>query len=413
MDDEIYDDEIYLDPGAPAEPPPPRPGNARSRVAALAALVLLLAGVGVVQHNRQHHSRTMPVAAPAIPLARPVQNWPQGPTRCGQTAEIPLVTSAAAAERVNDSVPVAGPKPGLVDIDSGRLVPTPGLVLAGDQYVSQAVASTAAYFSLVRTCSRRAVGTVVRSRPDAPQRIVAPDRTFYGLLSDGTGGVWGELYSGGLSVRPEGALGTTLLRLDRAAPVVVVPPDLQPLAMFGRTVVTTTTPAPVRSSIVLLDVRTRKQRKLGSSYGTSVSQATIVWNPTACPPSEACQIRTYDLRTGKTDGRSYHLPLESTLAGGVLSPDRTKFAYLLPRESSDPAYRSERAGTPSDLVVLNLRSGVIDPIPNLELAPAMQPDLLRFDRDSRWLEVGFATAAGTDIYAWHAGLIQPVRSPAR
>ena len=47
---------------------------------------------------------------------------------------------------------------------------------------------------------------------------------------------------------------------------------------------------------------------------------------------------------------------------------------MLPRETTDGTYRSSNTeATPSDLVVLDLGSGIVDPIPNLELAPNETP----------------------------------------
>lgn len=407
------DDEIYLDPNAPPEAPRARPGNPRLRLAALVAVAVLVAVVALIQHNRKDPPvRAAPPSGPQPQASRVVQNWPDQPGICNTRLEEPIVTSDALAEPVGAALLVSGAKPGLLDVDTGSIESLPGATpLTDQQYVSQTVAGSSALYSLIRDCQRRAVGTVVVNQIGQPQRPVAVGRTFYGLLSDGRGGVWGELYSGPPRVRPEAAVGTSLLRLDRAGQPIVIPPNLIPIGLYGTTLVAGTAPTPVRRSLVLFDLRTGHATNLGPSYGASVSGDQLIWTSSPCSDVDACPVHRYDLGTGGASVAAYHLPLEANFATAVISPDRQRVAFVLSRETPDPAYASNARGTPSDLAVLDLRNGVIEPVPNLELPPDSTPDKFTFSADGKWLVVGFTTATGTEVYSWRSGLSRPQKSP--
>lgn len=381
----------------------------RARVAAVLALALVLAVVAVVQHHRR--SSPTPVAAPPKTVSSITPPWPQQAGVCNTPVEAPIVTSDALSDPVDAAVTVGGSKPGLLDVTSGTVTLLPGSTLTAQQYASQVVYSRSAAYSLIRSCQRRAVGTVVANQFGQAQRPVAVGRTFYGLLSDGRGGVWGEMYSGPALVRPESAVGTSLLRLDRPGRPIVVPPNLIPIGLFGTTLIASTAPTPVRSSLYRFDLSTGRLSALGPSYGASVSRGVLIWNSAPCSDVDVCPVHRYDLSTGQTSVRNYHLPLETSFADAVLSPDRTKVAFALEREISDGSYRSRSLGMPADLAVLNMKTGVIDPVSNLELAPDTVPTILTFSQGGSWLVVGFATATGTDVYAWRSGLSRPVKSP--
>lgn len=404
------DDEIYLDPASPPPPPARRPFTGAQRLALAAALVLVVGMVVLVQRTRGDGAGRGTVAAPT---ASPVQRaWPLQPGTCGQQIQAPIVTSDPLTESTGGQLTQTGTRPGLVSVDDHAVLPVPNLTLAGDQYVSDLVISPTRFYALVRSCQRREVGVVMSTADDGrPQQVLAGGDAFYGLLSDGGPGVWGEMYTG--NVRPEAAIGTTLWRLDRTAPAVTLPSWLNPVGLYGHTLVGTTNPDPVRSTLYLFDLGTHRLRSLGPTYGTSVTRGTVVWNSAPCSPVDgACPLHTYDLATGGATARTFHLPLESTFDHAVLNPARTRLAFVLERETSDPRYLSRVRSNPADLVELDLRTGVVNPVPNLELAPGSPPDRLSFSASGDWLLVGFDTAGGSDVYAWRPGLNRPV-SPGR
>ena len=356
----------------------------------------------------------MPAAAPTPTLspARPttLQPWPQFHGVCGAELELPLVTTSTAVnEKTAGSLVITGHQPGVVDVDLGSVKPIPGLTLAADQYVSQIVSGSGAVrYSLVRSCGYRAIGTAVRTSGDGRSETLSGG--LYGLLADGHGAVWGERHRS----RPEAAISSALVRLDKTAPVVDIPMSLTPIGLAGDQLVATGDPlkgTPVESPLYVFNLTTHQYRLIGNSYSVTVSDGVVLWNSTACSDTGPCTLHTFTLATARETVRDYHLPLESTLSGGVFSPDHTKVVYALPEETSDRKYRSANPhDNPSDLVVLDLRTGIVDPVPNIELPPGSKPDELEFTANSRYLLIGLQVDGGTMVLAWRSGLSNPLIS---
>lgn len=332
---------------------------------------------------------------------------------CGTELEVPLVTSQSTPTTTKASLLVTGRKPGIANIDLGSVTPLPGLSLDVDSYVSQIVAgSDSTYYSLVRSCQNRAVGTAVRTTDGSGEEELANDADFYGLLSDGQGGVWGERH---LS-RPEAAISSTLVRLDRPGKAITLPISLNPIGLYRDQLIATGDPlraTPTQSPLYLFDLTTRKYRLIGNSFSVTVSGHRALWNSTACSDTGPCRLHTFDLARGTTTERNYYLPMESNFNGAVLSPDGVQLAYGLAQETQDRNYRSESSnGTPTNLVVLDLQTGNVDPIPNLELAPGSTPAELSFSPDGRTLLIGLDADGGTMLLSWESGLTKPVLSHA-
>jgi len=403
------EDQIYLVPGESA-PEPAHPVSPRRRVLLLAAGVAVAAVAVAVQHGRARHVPA-PVLRPPALAGRSVPAWPRTADVCGSTVEAPRLSSDPVSERTRASVVLAGPAPALVDVDTGRRSPVPGLTLRADQYASAVVRAGPVSYALVRGCQHRAVGAVVRARAGTPQRVLAPGRPVFGLLDAGAGGVWAEAYSGPIRINPEAALGTTLIRLDRPAPAVALPVSYTVLGIAaGQAVVSVTGGADdaVRTALYRYDLATHRASPLGLAYSATESGGLVLWTATPCSASGPCLLRSYDLATGAQRARRYYLPLGTGVGGGVLSPDRHRLAFALQRETPDPGYRSTASANPADLVVLDLTSGVLEPVPGIELAPGQQPRGLAFTADSRWL---LAQPGGGAVLAWRSGQRLPMLSP--
>jgi hypothetical protein len=406
------DDQIYLVPGEPYQPDgfsdatePP----ARRRAFWTAVLLVILAVAVAVQHYR---AAQLPVpeaaaAAPAVADTQPPP-WPQGVGVCGSPVNLAQVSWVLPSQPSRTTVPVGGALPGLVNVDTGQRSEIPGLQLRPDQYVSQIIRSGPVSYVLVRNCQRRWRATVVRAQAGRPQQVIAGDRAVYGLIGDETGAVWAEAYTGAAKISPAAALGTTLVRLDRPAPAVDVPVSLNVIGLSGNQVVATAAGPPRSVSLLRLyryDLTTRRAVLLGMAYSETVSRGVVLWTSTPCSAWGACALRSYHLRTGQDGLRKLHLPLGSRINGGVLSPDGRKLAFALERETPDNYYRSSSPDNPADLVVLDLTTGFANPVPDLELAPGVQPDSLGFSADSQWLIATLPADGGAeDIYSWRPGM---------
>ncbi|MFL6163043.1 MAG: hypothetical protein ACJ74U_12540 [Jatrophihabitantaceae bacterium] len=414
------EDQIYLVPGEPYQPgedtEPPRSGRRRA-LASVGLLAVALVAIGV-QHVRSGHLPAPAVAhlAPAAAAASsPYQQWPRGAGVCDSRVDLPQVSWTRVAEPTGMTVPVEGTPPALVDVDTGRRSAIPGLRLRPDQFASKVIRSGEVSYVLVRSCPRRWMATVIRAQAGQPQRVVSGDRTIYGLISDDAGAVWAEAYTGPTKVSPAAALGTTLVRLDRPAPAVELPPALNVIGLSGDQVIATAAGPPEavgQDRLYRYDLTSRRASLLGRAYSATESRGVVLWTSTPCSAWGACPLRSLNLRTGQATNRGYHLPLGSSISGGVLSPDGHKLAFALQREIADPYYRSDlHPQNPADLVVLDLTDGVAEPVPNLTLPPGAMPSTITFSADSTWLVVTLPGDGRIDLYSWRSGLSQPQRTP--
>lgn len=416
------DDQIYLVPGEPYGPPEPSAPSVRRRAVWLAVLlVVAMVAIGV-QHFRVAQLPAAPVAVAAqpVPAAAQYHPWPQGVGVCGRLVDLAQISSIMRTDprqaRTGVTVPVTGAIPALVNVDTGRRSAIPGLRLRSDQYVSTIVRSGPVSYALVRSCQRTWSAIVIRAQAGRPQQVVAGDRTVYGLIGDDSGAVWAEAYTGPTKVSPAAAIGTTLVRLDRPAPAVVLPPALNVIGVSGNQLAATTAgpaQAVTLNSLYRYDLSTRRASLLGTAYSATESRGMLLWTSTPCSAWGACTLRSYDLRTGRSGARSYHLPLGSGVTGGVLSPDRSKLAFVLQREIADLYYRASSGSpkNPADLVVLDLTTGLVDPVPGLELAPGADPNSIGFSADGSWLIVTLPTDGAIDVFSWRSPLSQPLYTP--
>lgn len=416
------DDQIYLVPGEPYLPgdqADAEPARARRGVLGLAGLLALAMVAFGVQHSRTAQVSS-PVAAPlpapaAEAASAPYQPWPQGIGVCGSKLDLAQASWVLPAEPAGMTVPVVGVLPALVNVDTGQRSEIPGLRLRTDQYVSKIIRSGPVSYVLVRNCQRRWAATVLRAQAGQPQRVVAGDRTIYGLIGDDAGGVWAEAYTGPTKISPAAALGTTLVRLDRQVPAVELPQSLNVIGLSGDQVAATA-PGPAEPTaqqrLYRYDLTARRASLIGSAYSVTESRGVVLGTSGPCSATGACPLHSYDLRTGRVGLRNFHLPLGSSITGGALSPDGHRLAFTLERELPDLYYRSGSLRNPSDLVVLDLRTGVLEPVPNLELPPGTEPDSIGFSADSKWLIVALRADGGVDdIYSWRSGMTLPQFTP--
>ncbi len=100
------------------------------------------------------------------------------------------------------------------------------------------------------------------------------------------------------------------------------------------------------------------------------------------------------------------MPTGGDLSSPVFSPDGTLAAFQLARARRDPRFAAAPLGPPSDVVVLNLRTGKLDIVPGLELPPATWAGLA-FDPTGRWLLTTVSEGDHGDLLAWRPGLPGP------
>jgi hypothetical protein len=163
--------------------------------------------------------------------------------------------------------------------------------------------------------------------------------------------------------------------------------------------------------LVILDpVTGRVQATVGPGIAdATVSAGLILWTDGACAAGRPCAVHRYDLATGASSARDYHLALDTDayLGYGLISPDQRLLAFLIHRPGPDPRFDQGHPGTPTGIAVLHLDTGQLDTVPGVELWAKASPGLL-FSPDSRWLIIGLDEGAATSLLLWRPGLAHPV-----
>lgn len=387
------------------------------------AAALALTGGGL-QLNRARH------AAEQARSAHPVQTAPPAATANGQQAVenaadwprakvgvcggpgglLPILTSQPLAEPTGVRLTVGGFGIRTVDLDTGLVSATPQVALRDGNVVRDRRQLGNTSYLLVDSCG--GTSRVLSYAPGRPATNLSSNLAADRLFGSGADGVWMATFS--KIELSSAALQVQLVRLDRPA-AALLPPDSFPVAFNGhRVICELLSPNGMElTRLVVFDtVLHRVVRDLGPEASFTSSRTEVLWTSQLCSAATTCQLHTYDVRTGISTVRGYALPVEAGLDGGVLSPDGRRLAFQLPRMAPDPRYTTQLPGGPSDLVVLDLPTGVLEPVPNLELPPGSTVGLT-FSSDSRWLVTAVNGEDGSQLLAWRSGLTQPLASPAR
>lgn len=405
------------------------PGQGLSRrgkllIGVLAAAVALTGGGLQLQRARHaaqlaratassaHPVQTAPPAATADgqQVTEELPGWPKAQVGVcgGPGGPLPILTSRPLTEPTGVRLTIGGYGIRTVDLDSGVVSSKPQVALRDGNVVQDRRTLGSTSYLLVGSCG--GTNRVLSYAPGRPATNLSSNLAAEQLFGGGADGVWMATFAAPASA----ALQVQLVRLDRPG-AVLLPPDSFPLALSGhRVVCEQLSPYGLgMTTLVVFDTRLhRVVRDLGPATSFTTSRTTVLWTSQLCSAASDCQLRSYDVRTGISTIRGYALPVESALNSGVLSPDGKRLAFQLPRLESDPRFAISLPGNPSDLVVLNLQSGVLEPVPNLELPPGTTVGLT-FSNDSRWLVTAVTGDQGSRLLAWRSGLTQPLASPAK
>lgn len=411
----------------------------RWRWSAAVAVAALVIGIGLLrQHSAVTAQRSadaragaslLPVSSPRPVLGSPHASpsstalpWPKAPGACGGDWQLPQVSADPLREHTGVRLLASdGNSVRAVDLDSASVAGTPSLDVPADHFVSQLVAGGSParpdLYALVSACDEQiGQATVMHFGPGATPRVASHDLGIDELFADGTGGVWAAQLPNSSSSSADSVSGPIRMRrLDRPASVTL-PARMGPVAVFGNLLVGLVGPADPNSQqlavLSLVDLRTGAvTRTLGPARGVTVGAGLLMWTSAPCPGSGNCAVHRYDLATGTQSVHGYPLPAEADLWGGAISPDRSRLAFSLPRKVADPRWDAGSPGTPSDLVVLDLVSGLLERVPDLELPPKSSAALL-FSADSRWLVIGLNEGSSARLLVWRSGQSRAQYSPA-
>ncbi len=385
--------------------------------------VAALAGQLLGSHDaaRRQAAAAPPAAVSPLSGLSTRQPWPATVGSCGGAAPLPIMSTDPLTERTRLRLTVGGNGLQQVDLDTGTVTGLAAARLPEGTFVVdlQRVATSNPVTSYLETqrCDdpdERFFRVTAGSAPvEVPDQSGLPTA---GLFPDGAGGIWTTRIGTAESVS-DGRIAITLVRLDYPE-VIDLPVGLTPIALHARLVIAQSEDLPTAEtthSLVIYDAGSgRIVGRLGPVTSITESQGQVIWSSQSCAAATACPLHRYDLSSGRTLTRGYPLPTGTSVANGILSLDHNQLAFQLGRAAPDPQYATTAAGLPSDLVVLDLRTGALQRVPNLELpATAVRPPVgLAFSPDGSWLIISVAGITGPRLLLWHAGLPRPLASPA-
>jgi len=386
----------------------PRPPRWVWPVAGIAAAAVL-AGV-VVAHTGSHHtaassrSRSPTTAAGQPTPARP--QWPSAPGACGSSVDLPQIHLARQPARVHARLLIGGT--GLREVTPGGAVsgPLPGLP-EHDRVVTNVVAGPRAAYVFDTPCSSSTTASVriYRIGAGAAHRLAVSADALIG----------GPNLALALRYRPS-TVSTQVLTPPAGGRAVRFRSSVDPIAdtAAGLVAVRYRPLAGQRHAVELLDPRTGAVlRRVGDGFPMGAADHVLLVSLHGCAailPHGTCTLGSIDLNTGRPLA-TVTLPAGRTLTGGglsspVFSPNGTLAAFQLARAERDPRFSGGFPGPPSDVAVLNLRTGKLDIVPGLELPPATWAGLA-FDPTGRWLLATVSEGARGELLAWRPGMPGP------
>ena len=330
---------------------------------------------------------------------------------CGGTTELPLLSTAPLRRPTGLTVLVGGAGVREVDLDTGRVRPFAGV--GSDGLVLQLAAAAGRVHALRTTCTAiQALGTGAVLRVDIAGRstsTVLP--SGIDTLLSAPDATWALRYAGDptgrrLVLRPVD--GGDKVRLPTGFDVALATRQ----EFFG-SLLRPGAPAPDGGFELAAVSRTdlRHLRTLGTGLLMAASERFRVTAGAGCGLTGRCVLTRVDTAGGSL--RRYPLPPgRAPTSAAVLSPDGRRLVVQLSRPEPDPRFAVGHPGSPSDLAVLDLRSGEVTVVPGVELAPKTQAGLA-FDGRSRWLVIALNEGRRVRLLVWRPGLSQPMASAAR
>lgn len=390
----------------------------------LAAALTVLVGAAVMATAlRSEHAAHRGTATSAAPLARvPVlqaagKPWPTSPAACGSVRYLPLIDADPLGPDATGQLPIGRVQVGgqtvhTVDLDARASTPASGLALSSLQFVTQLVPGREASYALVQSCDSTDTSMVLRVGTDGSSRTLLANRHVDSLLGDGRGGVWAAEVA---AVPTDGPI--LLVRLPGPG-AVRLPAGLSPIAISGNRLIGLTAGPDGRRSdssgtLVSYDLASRRVTgTVGRASSLTVDRGVLLWLERPCTAGAECVLWRYDLASGATSAQSYPLPVQTSIVGGVLSPDGAELAFPLARLYEGPHIDDAGFGPPVDIAVLHLDTGRLEKVGGLTLPPTELPGLAFTGRDG-WLVIAANEGRRTELLLWRQGAPRLLRPDVR
>ncbi|MGH8860055.1 MAG: hypothetical protein ACRDVG_02270, partial [Jatrophihabitantaceae bacterium] len=168
--------------------------------------------------------------------------------------------------------------------------------------------------------------------------------------------------------------------------------------------------------VVLVDAASGAVRGiLGTGFTLAIGHGLVVW-AYGCYASidQPCTLHSTAVAGGES--ATFRLPRPPGSSGGILSPDGGRIAFTMERAAQDTRFGQGHPIPPTDIAILDLRTGRLEIVPGIEL-PAKSATGLAFSPDGRWLVIALDAGTRTRLLAWRSGLAHPyetapIRGPA-
>ena len=376
-------------------------GRRGKAIAGILVAALVISGLLVQLHRAKQHPN--PTGAATRPTGVVRQPWPTGPDVCGNQIRQPVITADPPSGRTGIELSIGANSLYFGNLDSGDT--NPDILLIGQTFLfDRAETRTASYVELADCASGSRIGRVDAT---GQYRTVLDDPLSNGLLTDGAGGVWAARFTDGGATMSEAKLQVILRRLDRPAEIPLGS-LMFPLTLRGRLVYAeqqVTVGAGSRLVVYDLD-RRRVVNDLGPFNSAEAVDRELIWVPRACDGVHPCEVHKLDLKTDTESVLRATLPRDFQVDGAAVSPDHQRLAVAAPRRTVDPTYTTPDGSPPSAVVVLDLTSGGVSIVPDVEIPPGGHI-ALTFATDSRRLVLGAGAGDATKFYVWSPGQARP------
>ncbi|HST47936.1 hypothetical protein, partial [Jatrophihabitans sp.] len=269
-----------------------------------------------------------------------------------------------------------------------------------------------ASYALVQSCDSTDTSMVVQVSPGSSTVALTSNRHIDSLFGDGHGGVWAAEVA---AIPTDGPI--QLVQLPGPG-LVRLPAGLNPIAISGHRLIGLTAAAGERRSessgtLVSYDLTTRRLgRPLGRASSLTVDHNVLMWLDGPCSATAQCLLYRYDLASGAVSARGYPLPVQTSIVGGVLSPDGSRLAFPLARAYEGPHIDDAGFGPPLDVAVLHLDSGRLETVGGLTLPPTELPGLA-FTGNGDWLVIAVNEGRRAELLLWREGAARLLRPDVR
>ena len=384
-------------------PQPPKWVWAAAGIAVVAALV----GVAAAHTGSRHAAASAPSRSPA-PAASPTPAgppWPSAAGACGSTVDLPQIRLAGQHAHVHARLLIGGT--GLREVTPGGAVsaPLPGLPERG-RVVTSVVAGPGAAYAFDTPCSSSTASVRI-------YRIAASGAHRLGVSADAL--IGGPHLALALSYRPSTVVTKVLNRLAGSR-AVRFRSSTDPIAdtAAGLVVVRYRPLAGQRHAVELVDPNTGAVlRRIGEGFPMGAADHVLLVSLHGCTETathSTCTLESFNLNTGRPIATiklpAGRYPTGGDLSSPVFSRHGTLAAFQLARAKRDPRFAAVVPDPPSDVAVLNLRTGKLDAVPGLELPPATWAGLA-FDPTGRWLLATVSEGGHGELLAWRPGMPGP------